>query len=225
MKTKTARERVEKFGRQLGLPEEVYKRALLEDWDLVFREAGARTWDERYRVHDSENPELKNLPLIAPGAQIAAVSCDDKGVWHILVQVRNNGEKREEDKEIGQPGGACSMWGYTPQGQGKELRVLEHPILTAYREWKEEVGCVLPFEISYLTTVTTTNRYAKYPDAYAFSNYYYVEVPWDYMASLKTLIGSSEGAIRVIPIAELRSYRWFPDAEESFESIMDEYTN
>lgn len=212
-----------RLGRQLGLPLAVLKKALPEDWDLVFREAGAYHQDRRYWVHDSNNPELKNLPLIAPGAEIAAISKDYNGKWHILVQVRNNGEEREEDKEIGVPGGASDMWSYTPKGKSIMRIALEHPMLTAYREWKEEVGCVMPYEISYLTNVTTTNSYDKYPDAYASSVYYYVEVPWEYMENLKRFNGSSEGKIKVIPIGELSKYKWFPDAEVCFEMLMDKY--
>lgn len=217
--------RIEKLGKQLGLPKEVYKNSNPQNWEKVFMEAGSVFWDERRRVHDSDNSELKNLPLIAPGGNVAVVARSPEGEWYILVQVRENGEKNEEDKEIGAIGGASNLWGYTPKGESKMNVILEHPMLTARREWKEEVGVDLPYEISLLTVVTTTNHYNKFPDAYTMSTYYYAEVTWEYMESLKNFSGSLEGKIKAMPISELPKYqsKWFLDAEEAFEELMDKY--
>lgn len=220
---KNYKARIEKLGKQLGLPEVVYNRATTEDWEKAFKEAGGASWDERRRVHDSDNPELKNLPLIAPGGNTLATAKAPDGEWYILVQVRENGEKNEEDKEIGVPGGASNLWGYTPKGASKMNVVLEHPMLTAYREWKEEVGRDLPYDISILTVVTTTNHYAKFPDAYTMSTYYHAEISWEYMESLKNFGGSQEGKIKAIPISELPKYKWFPDVAEAFDMLMDLY--
>lgn len=223
MLEKTLKERIEKLGSQLGLPEEVCKNALPCNWEKVFEEAGAHSWDERYRVHDSENPELKSLPMVAPGGEVVLVSQGDDWEYYVLVQVRNNGEAREEDKEIGFPGGACAMWGYTPEGSSKENIVLEHPLITAYREWKEEVGIELYYELSVLTIVTTTNHYNKFPDSYAMSMYYKGLAPWEYMKLAVKQKGSSEGKIKVIPIRDVPKYKWFPDASEAFEYLLDNY--
>lgn len=217
------KERIEQLGRQLGLPAKAYEVATSENWDFIFKKAGAVSWCERNRLQGSEILEIRMLPLIVPGGNVAAISKNKNGTWHILVQFRNNGEERQKDKEIGVPGGASNLWSFL---SGKELKkrvVLEHPMLTAYREWREEVGCHLPFKITYLTQVTTTNHYAEYPDAYALSMYYYVEVPWKYMETIHELKGSSEGTIEVIPLKDLWMYKWFPDASECFRILERKY--
>lgn len=215
--------RINQLGIQLGIPTNVLECVNLNNWVDTFKEKGAENWDERYRVHDSNNPGLRELSLISPGAEIAAISQNNKGKWYIAIQVRNNGEKREKDREIGVPGGASELWGYTPKGESKRRVVLEHPLLTAYREWREEVGIIFPYKVDLLTVVTTTNTYGRYPDAYAMSLYFYGEVPWQYMEEIQNLTESSEGKMKVIPITELTKYKWFPDAAECFEILMSRY--
>lgn len=222
MLEKTLQERIDELGEKLGLPKEICEKAFVCNWEKVFKEAGAHSWDERYRVHDSEVPELKSLPLVAPGGNVVAVALKD-GNMFTLVQVRNNGEKKEEDKEIGFPGGACAMWGYTPEGSTKENVILENPLITAYREWKEEVGIEMYYELNPLMMVTTTNHYNRFPDAYAMSMYYKVYVPWEYMELAGKQKGSFEGKIKVIPVCDLPKYKWFPDAWDSFEYLVNNH--
>lgn len=226
---KTIDERIEELGRELRIPEEYLILANAYNWVEVFKTAGARTWDERHRVHDMGRDknirELRNLPMIAPGGNIAMISQGLNGQWYIIAQVRNNGEKKEEDKEIGLPGGAIQMWGYTPEDGYKEIVVLEHPEITAWREWEEETGKVLDpdYDLELLTIKRTTNHYDKWPDAYALSFYYIVDVEWSYMNKMRKSKGSEEGKIIVIKVKELPKYKWFPDASEVFQFLLDHY--
>ena len=138
--------------------------------------------------------------------------------FFVLVQVRNNGEKDEKQKEIGFPGGASNLWRYEDKIE------IEHPVITAYREFYEEIGHRLEYEpVSFLNYTCTTNHYVGYPDTYAPSMYYYVEVSPEDMRRYATGKGSSEGKIMVIPIKKLREYNWFPNAQESFEILLSQY--
>lgn len=201
---------------QLGIDDygvDVYRNV---DYITLFERKGAKTWCERDRIHDQ--PETKTLPLIVPGAQIVVTSVRSDGEPMVLVQVRNNREKEESKKQIGFPGGACNMWEY----QGR--RQLEHPVLTAYREFEEEVGVDLKSPIHYFCTVTTTNHYQGYPDAYAFSMYYKCTVKYETMLSIgECSKGSEEGRIMIIPVSELANYQWFPDAEEAFNRVIRDH--
>ncbi len=200
---------------QLGLDRygiEAYRNV---DYIMLFERNGAKTWCERDRIHDQ--PETKDMPLIVPGAQLVVTSERPDGEIMVLVQVRENGEKEESKKQIGFPGGACNMWEY----EGK--RQLEHPVLTAYREFQEEVGFPLTSSIHYFCNVTTTNHYKGYPDAYAFSMYYICKVDYQHMLSIGDSSGTAEGKIKIVPVSDLINYNWFPDAEEAFNLLVRSY--
>lgn len=224
---KTMEQRIRELGKELGIPEDICTMARPDNWVKLFQGIGAETYDERYRVHDMGRdrgiPELRDLPMIAPGAEIVAIS-KENNEWHVIAQVRNNGEEKEEDKEIGVPGGAMQMWSYTPYGSKQKNVVIEHPELTAKREWMEETGMEMPYNLSLLTVKRTTNHYAKWPDAYAVSFYYSVEVPWTYIEEMKTSKGSDEGKIQIIKVKDLLKYKWFPDASEAFQFLVDYFT-
>lgn len=210
--------RVMELGRAIGLPKEVRREAKAGNWIDVFKKAGAKTWCERNRVHSSEIPELRNLPVYAPGAQIVLVAHrkeDDR--WVTLVQVRNNGETDEDEKEIGFPGGACNLWEYN----GKVAS--EHFVVAAYREFREEVGDDFYGPLDVLTIECTTNHYSGFADVYAPSVYYMREVPYSSIAHYSKCSGSEEGRIMVVPIRELCKYRRFKDAEKAFEEIIKIY--
>lgn len=209
-------QRAFELGQRLGIEEygiDVYRNV---DYIGLFERKGARTWCERNRVHDQH--ETADLPLIVPGAQVVVTSERPDGELMVLVQVRENGEKEECKKQIGFPGGACNMWEY----EGK--RQLEHPVLTAYREFQEEVGFHLAWPIQYFCTTPTTVHYQGYPDAYALSMYYTCKVKeYEYMLSIGDSSGSSEGKIKILPVSELTNYCWFSDAEEAFNRLIKSY--
>lgn len=200
---------------QLGLDRygiEAYRNA---DYIMLFERNGAKTWCERDRIHDQ--PETKDMPLIVPGAQLVVTSERPDGEIMVLIQLRENGEREESKKQIGFPGGACNMWEY------KGKRQLEHPVLTAYREFQEEVGFTLTSPIHYFCNVTTTNHYKGYPDAYAFSMYYICKVDYQHMLSIGDSSGTAEGKIKIVPVSDLINYNWFPDAEEAFNRLIRSY--
>lgn len=206
--------RVCQLAERLEIPSEAFLE--LRDWNYeeVLKKFGAETWCERDRVFSK--PETRELSTIAPGAQIVLVSKSDSDEFFTLVQVRNNGEQEEAQKEIGFPGGACNMWKY---GSRVEL---EHPVITAYREFYEEIGCRLEYSpIKYLTYTCTTNHYVGYPDTYAPSMYYYVKVFFEDMEKYSSGKGSTEGRIMMLPIKELKKYKWFPNAREAFEILLE----
>lgn len=209
-------QRVYDFAQRLGIEEygvDVYRNV---DYIGLFERKGARTWCERDRVHDQ--PETKNLPLVVPGAQIVLTSKRPDGERMVLVQIREGEEKEDSKKQIGFPGGACNMWEY----EGR--RQLEHPVLTAYREFQEEVGFHLTYPIRHFCNTTTTIHYDGYPDAYALSIYYICKVDeYEYMLSIGDSSGSAEGKIKIVPVSELVNYNWFPDAEEAFNRLIKSY--
>lgn len=218
MRSETLMPRVKELGRAIGLPEEIIRMASEGNWAEVFKKVGAKTWCERNRVHDSEIPEVRNLPVYAPGAQIVLVAQrPDDGKWFTLVQVRNNGETDESEKEIGFPGGACNLWEYN----GKVAS--EHFVVAAYREFREEVGDDFYGPLDVLTMECTTNHYSGFADVYAPSVYYIREVPYSSIVHYSKCSGSEEGRIMIIPIKKLNEYCWFKDAEGAFKEIIQKY--
>ena len=212
--------RVKELGRAIGLPEEIVMRVTSDNWIEVFKKAGARTWCERNRVHDSEIPEVRNLPVYAPGGQIVLVAYrkeDDK--WVTLVQVRNNGETYECQKELGFPGGACNLWEYNGNVAS------EHFVVAAYREFYEEVGSNFCEPLKVLTIECTTNHYSGFADVYAPSVYYFSKVSYGHMEYFSKSSGSLEGRIMVVPISDLHEYNWFRDAQGAFKQIVKMYAH
>lgn len=205
--------RINQLAKRLGIPDEALSE--IRDWNYenVLKKLGAKTWCERDRL--SVQLETEKLATIAPGAQLVLVAQRERGSkdFYTLVQARNDGE--EAKKEIGFPGGASNMWEYNGVVE------LEHPVITAYREFCEEVGLGLEYQpVEYLTYTCTTNHYSGYPDAYAPSMYYYINVFFEDLERYAAGKGSKEGEIMILPIKELRRYRWFPNAEEAFEALI-----
>ena len=204
-------ERIYQLAKRLEIPSEAFSEISSSNYEEVLKRFGAETWCERDRMF--HQPETKHISTIANGAQIALISSEASKGLYTLVQVRNNGE--ESEKEIGFPGGACNMWRYNGKTE------LEHPVITGYREFYEEVGLRLRSKyVKYLIFTCTTNHYAGFPDTFAPSIYYYVDVPYKDMEKYAAGKGSEEGKIMMLPIKELKKYKWFPNASEAFETLI-----
>lgn len=214
LKTEYLLTRINELANRLGVPKEVFKDLEECNYEQVLKKFGAETWCERNRVFNQ--PETKELSTIAPGAQMVLIAEGKPREFFTLVQIRNDGKEGKE--EIGFPGGACNMWRY------KDKIELEHPVITACREFHEEVGMGIYYEpIHYLAYITTTNHYKGYPDTYAPSMYYYAEVSFEDMKFYANGKGSKEGKIMMTRIKELKKYKWFPNAAEVFLLLMENY--
>lgn len=202
---------IRRLADNLGLPEEVFGdmpiSKLVSDWASEFRKYGATQKCFRDWIHDQ--PATKDLPVPNSGAQIVLVARGEDGDYWTMVQIRQN-------YEIGFPGGASSIWCYN----GKE--VWEDVLLTAHREFKEEVGQYCNANLVFLDFTTTTNHYEYYPDTYAPSMYYGSEVSYNEL--MRFAIGSSdEGSHAVIRIKDLNDYKWFNNAAPVFELLQKLY--
>lgn len=213
--------RLYKHAKLLGLPNDAYARLseAEDNWVEIFKSYGARSWDERYRVHDQDDPNLKTLPLMAPGSEVALVAKRPDGKYVVLVQVRNNGEENDKDKEVGLPGGATNLWQY------QDEIVPEHYVLTAYREFYEETGIPLKGEIEVFCLSCRTVHYDRFPDAYGYSVYFICKVDYSEMQKFENCTANIEGRMMVIPVENLPKYKWFGDAEEAFELLQEKFSN
>lgn len=202
----------------IGLPEEVRKKLKTANWQEVLSEAGVETFCMKKRVNFGGESKDQDSPLVLPGAHLVAISTLFDETRLALVQVMNSGKAAGGKREIGVPGGASDMWRY------KDKVVPEHPLVTAYRKFAEEVGVMVNYPASYLCYTCTTTPSDDHPKAYATRMYYMAYVPYDEIEAMaKKINEAEERKVMLVPVRELQNYRWNPNAVDAFRIIRERY--
>jgi len=200
---------VENFMKELGFEKNVYEEfveAKTTDYVQYLQSKGARQL--MYRQSLRAISEIGHRGLILPGGNTVVCSEFPNGEKAILVQKRDTGE-------IGFSGGAIEEWGYN------EKTSIESPLLTAYREFFEEVGMQLEYELEFYTQTTSTIIYPNGDKAYGLSLFYKVDLPYELVEKFSEG-GSEEGKMLLIKIEDIDKYKLFENHRKVFEKLKSE---
>lgn len=199
---------VKSFMMELGFTEKDYEEfveAKTTDYVQFLYEKGAGQL--MYRQNLRAIPEIGHRGLILPGGNVIIITKLPDGAKAILVQKRDNGE-------IGFSGGAIEEWGYYKTA-------IESPLLTAYREFFEEVGIQLEYELEFYTQTTSTIIYPNEDKAYGLSLFYRVNLPYELVEKFAEG-GSEEGKMLLIKIEDIDKYKLFDNHKPVFEKLKSE---